>query len=69
MSGVYDGSQSLPNSGSSITEIIIKESGGIGWDMHGHKIVNVKDPNESTDKQSAVTVNFGHEFYLFKKSI
>ena len=35
MSGVYDGSQSLPNSGSSITEIIIKEIGGIGWDMHG----------------------------------
>ena len=63
MAGVYDGNHSLSTSSN---QVIKNETNG--WNMQGHKIINVKDPSEISDKQNAVTVNFGDIHYILKKT-
>ena len=53
--GVYDGSHEKQITSSD------------GWVMQGHKVVNLRNPDSTDDKQTAVTVNFGDTHYLFKK--
>ena len=37
------------------------------WDMEGHKVTGVKDPDSTEDQQAAVTVKFLNEYFLHKK--
>ena len=39
----------------------------LGWDMEGHKVTGVKDPDSTEDQQVAVTVKFLNEYFLHKK--
>ena len=58
----YDGSHET-----SITSTGVISLKSDGWDVKNLKFVNIKDPDSISDKQIAVTVNFGDNYYLFKK--
>ena len=61
--GIYNGLH-----GKSVTKSDVSVRDAHGWDMQGHKIVNLKDPNSTTDTQIAVTVNFAHNNFVHRKN-
>ena len=60
--GIYDGSHEK-----SITSSNVSVEGTHGWDMQGHKIVNINNPDSTDDQKLTVTIKFGSTNYLFKK--
>ena len=60
--GIYDGSHEK-----SISTSNESTRGVFGWDMGGHKIVNAKTPNTTSDHNSVPTVQFLNENFLHKK--
>ena len=60
--GIYNGLH-----GKSVTSTDVSTRDAHGWDMQGHKIVNLKDPDSTTDTQTAVTVKFAHDNFVHRK--
>ena len=38
-----------------------------GWDMQGHKVVNLQNSDSTNDDQTAATVKFVNDHFLHKK--
>ena len=61
--GIYNGLHGI-----SVTSTDVSTRDAHGWDMQGHKIVNLKDPDSTADTQTAVTVKFAHDNFVHKKT-